>query len=425
MKSTMGIGRQILAGILVLSLVLAAGCGKKEEEQAAVTESQITVATTYAQIMDLNKSASYTGTVAGKNEVTAVTEAGAKVTNVYIHEGDYVTAGQTIATLDTSNYVNSVTAAQQSYNAATLQPDQAAIQRNQATIQRDQAVIQREQLQLNLTQAENNLNRVKALFESGAATQQDLEGAQNAVDSLNTSLKASDETIRASEETIKAAELAITTAQNAVGMAETQLKTAQDQLAKCTVTAPISGTVGTVFLTVGEMVGVGSKVAVITDSQNLEVALNVSESDISYLSQGSPVSVYIRSASDAPFNGTISSIAGVSSEGKAGYDVKIDLNNTNGRIRSGMFAEVILNTQSSRNTLVLPIDAVIVKAGTSTVFVPNEEGRAHQVEVTTGISNKDYIEITGGIVSGQEVITSGNTLVSEGSKIQILNEEGQ
>ena len=105
--------------------------------------------------------------------------------------------------------------------------------------------------------------------------------------------------------------------------------------------------------------------------------------------------------------------------------MKVDVNDADHRIKSGMFAKVMLDTRSSLQTMALPINAVISKAGQSYVYLATEEGRAHQVEVVTGIRNQDYIEIISGLEYGQEIITAGNTLVSEGSRIKVLNEEEQ
>lgn len=374
-------GQYLILLILTMAVLAMAGCGGGEEQQQAAAESQITVETVLAQTQDISKSASYTGLVAGKNEVDVLAEAAAKVTSVYVQPGDYVSAGQTIATLDTKDYVNSVALAENSYQ---------------------QALAGKKTNDVNLQTAQNNLERIRKLFDSGSATQLELENAQAAVDLLSTG-----------------------SADVAVEIAATNLQNAQNQLAKCTITAPISGTVGDVAVTVGQMIGTGSKVAVITDASNLEVEISVSESDISYIQKGNAVQVYIKAAQDDAFSGVVDSIAAVTESGKSGYCVKIDLSNVNGKIKSGMFAEVVLNTQSSYQTLALPVNAVITKAGQSVVYVPNEEGRAHQIEVTTGISGKEYIEITGGIEAGQEVITSGNTLVSEGTKIKIVNEEAE
>jgi len=149
--------------VLTLAMLALSGCGK--EEQQAAEESYITVKTVQAEVMDVSKSASYTGTVTGKTEVDVLAEASAKVTAVYVQPGDSISAGQTIAVLDTKDYVNSVALAEDSYQ---------------------QALAAKRANDVNLQIAQNNLERVKVLHDSGAATPTDLESAQSAVDLLST-----------------------------------------------------------------------------------------------------------------------------------------------------------------------------------------------------------------------------------------------
>lgn len=367
-------------GLILIGMLTITGCGA-EEAETTVQENQITVETVKAQFMDISKSATYTGTVAGKNEVNVLTEASAKITAVYVKPGDYVKAGQTIVSLDTKDYVNAVSLAENSYQQA-----QAALKAND----------------VNLQTAKNTLERIKTLYENGSATLQELEQAQSAVDLLSTG---------ASEVNVQ--------------IAETNLQTAQNQISKCTVCAPISGTIGRVPVSVGDTAGIGTCVAVISDNSQMEADITVNEADISYIKVGDPVWVYVQSSRNEPYNGMISSIDTITQTGKAGYEVKVGLQGSDTNIKSGMFAEVVLNTQSSGSALCLPVNAVITKAGQSIVYVPTDDGRVHQMTVTTGLSNDTYIEITGGINAGQEVVTSGNTLVSEGSKITILNGEAK
>lgn len=367
--------------ILSMAMLVFGGCGDEKEEAETMPETQLTVETAVVQPMDIIKSVDYTGVVAGKNEIDVSAEASARVAAIYVHPGDTVSAGQKIAVLDTKDYVNGVALAQDNYQ---------------------QALAAKRTNEVNLQSAQNTYNRIRSLYESGAATQQELENAQSALDLLSTG-----------------------SADVAVSIAETNLKNAENQLAKCTITAPIGGMIGDVAITEGQMVSNGMKVAVITDASQFEVQLNVSESDISYIQQGNPVQVSIKSAREEAFDGVVSSIAAVTDAGSAGYSVKVDVNDANHLIKSGMFAKVMLDTRSSLQTMALPINAVISKAGQSYVYLATEEGRAHQVEVVTGIRNQDYIEIVSGLEYGQEIITAGNTLVSEGSRIKVLNEEEQ
>ena len=63
------------------------------------------------------------------------------------------------------------------------------------------------------------------------------------------------------------------------------------------------------------------------------------------------------------------------------------------RIKSGMFAELNIDTLSKQNIIAIPVGGVIPKGGREIVFVVDQDNRARETEVKTGIKNDQYIEI--------------------------------
>ncbi len=98
----------------------------------------------------------------------------------------------------------------------------------------------------------------------------------------------------------------------------------------------------------------------------------------------------------------------------------MSLPNTEGQIKSGMFAELTIDTMSKQGILTVPVGAVIPKGGQDIVYLVDGESRAQVAEVTTGIKNDQYIEIVSGLTAGQEVIVKGNTLVSDGTLVRVV-----
>lgn len=114
------------------------------------------------------------------------------------------------------------------------------------------------------------------------------------------------------------------------------------------------------------------------------------------------------------------SIASVADPSKHNYTVKVGLANPDGTIKSGMFADLYVDTLSKQNILTIPVGAVIPTGGREIVFVVDQEGRARETEVKTGIKNDKYVEIITGLQAGQEVIIKGNTLVSDGTLVKVV-----
>ncbi|MEA1962380.1 MAG: efflux RND transporter periplasmic adaptor subunit [Bacillota bacterium] len=347
--------------LLLMTCVVLSGCGKKE---AVVKESQITVNTAKASKTDIAKSVRYSGIVRGKNEVYIMPKVPARVTAIYVKPGDMVSVGQALLTLDSSDYEAGI--------------QQAAAGKSLADVQ--------------LQNAQSNYERTQKLYEAGAASAQQWEVAQRGLDS----------------------------AQAGIEQAAAGYRMAQDQVGNCSITAPISGVVGSVNLSLGETANTQAPAAIVTNSNDLEIEVMVSESEVTYVQQGSEVEVLIKAVQNEPFTGAVDSISTVADPVKRNYAVKVALPNQEGKIKSGMFAEVSVHTLSRQEAIGVPSTAVIPKGGRDIVYTVDEDSRARLLEVEVGIMNNQMVEILQGIKPGQEVITRGNTLVSDGSLVRVV-----
>jgi len=362
----------LLVTVLVLSLI-AAGCGKKEE---VVEETEITVDIAKAEKRDIAKSASYSGIVRGENEVYIMPKVMARVTAIYVKPGDQVREGQTLLVLDSSDYEAAVKQAE-----AALAQAEAAKRAND--VQKETALA--------------NYERMKKLHEAGAVSDQQMEQARSQYEAL-----------------------AAGGAEAAVEQARAGLLQAQTQLNHCIIKSPISGVVGSINLSLGDTASPQSPAAVVTETSRLEIEVLVSESEVSYIEAGREVDVFIDAVQDEPFKGRVKSVATVPDPVKRSYVVEVMLDNPDGSIRSGMFAEVSIATISKDDALCVPRSAVIPKGGRDVVYTVDKESRAREKEVTAGIENSSYIEIVKGVKEGEKVITRGNTLVNDGTRVRAV-----
>ena len=384
-KRTQGIWF-ILLLVLVLGL-LVAGCGQQEEE---VAETEISVYAEPATLRDLAQVISYTGFIRGKEEAQVEPKIGARVTQIHVKPGDVVRTGQTLITLDSSDFV------------AGVRQAEAAVATAQAGLERAQTGQVSQQVNLDL--ARTNLERLQSLYEAGGVSQREVEEAQRQVDLLQTG----------------ELEASIAQARSQVAQAQAGLQQARNQLNNSVIKAPINGVVGSLNLSLGEMARPGMAALVISDMSALELEVFVSESDISHIIPGSEVQVMIQAASEQFYAGRVEHIGSVADPARRNFPVKITLANPGGVIRSGMFGEVRIFSQTRTGVLSVPIAAVIPRGGQQVVFV-HEDNRARQLEVETGMVNTEYVEIIRGLEPGQQVITRGNTLLNDGSLIRVIS----
>jgi RND family efflux transporter MFP subunit len=365
---------QLISLMLVIIMISTlGGCGKSQEQ---VQESELTVKVAKAKIQAIAKTSQYSGSVRGLNEVYVMPKAVARVTAIHVKPGEKVKEGQVLISLDSSDYEAGIRQAE-----AALEMAQAAKRAND----------------VNKATAKANYERTLMLHEGGAVSDSQLEAAKAQYDALNSG-----------------------SAEAAVQQAQAALQQALDNIGNCTIKAPISGVVGSIALSLGEMANLQSPAAIISDTSQLEVEIQVSESEISYVQEGSEVEVMISAVSPDPFKGVVASVSVAADPASKNYKVKITMDNPEGQIKSGMFAQVFLSTVSESNALCVPRNAVIPKGSQSVVYIVDEESRARMQVVETGIENSKYIQISKGLKEGQEVIEKGNTLVSDGSKVRVV-----
>jgi RND family efflux transporter MFP subunit len=295
-----------------------------------------------------------------------------------VTEGQAVQPGQVLVSLDRSKF----DAAVQQAEAAVASARAAQTANN---IQRQTAL--------------NNYNRLKELYAAGAISEQALETAQAGYDALNTG----------------AVEAGVAQAQAALNMA-------RQNLADCDITSPIAGTVGRIDVSVGDTTSMASPVAVINNTADLEIKVNVSETDISSVKAGTAVKVMIDAVSEEPLTGTVKSVASVADSTTRTYPVTVSLpNNSSAQVKSGMFAEVMLGTQKREDVIGIPMAAVLPKNGESTVYVVNGKDKAKAVIVRLGLNDGKFTEVTKGLKVEQKVVTKGNTLIDETSVLKFTD----
>ena len=178
-------------------------------------------------------------------------------------------------------------------------------------------------------------------------------------------------------------------------------------------TSPISGTV--LECNVTEGAEVSGTPFIIIDLNTVNVEVNVSEQIINSIKEGDSVKLKITTLSDEIFNGSITSIApGANNDGT--YNVKIEINNSDRKLKSGMFAEVYFTKEKSDSSIVLPRSAVMSKDDEYYVFTV-ENGTAKRAVVNVGIDNGDEIEIKSGINIGDTVVVKGQSYLKDGDPV--------
>jgi RND family efflux transporter MFP subunit len=187
--------------------------------------------------------------------------------------------------------------------------------------------------------------------------------------------------------------------------------------------APRAGVVSYRNAEVGAMVTANTKVLSITDNSGIYVDCPLSESDVAAVKAGMPVAVSIESLANT-YQGTITYVSPAMDTTTKTYVIRITLDNPDGTLRGGMFAQSSVDVLQRKNTLYVPKDALLELNGVSKLYVIGSDNKVQIKQVKTGLRNDEYVEILDGINDGDLIATSNTARLKDGTVVQIEKEIG-
>jgi len=457
--------------LAVALIISATSCGKKQEKKETEDVSSINVTTASAALDNVGRIVSYNGDITAGDYVSVTTKVSAKVSDIYIKEGDYVTSGTVLAKLDSTdlklaynqalaNYNNAMAGYDMTANASTKQAETAAEQRLAAAeleyndavnsynrqkelFDNDSATITAQNA---LNDAKQNLERTKQLYEMGAVSKVQYDSAVTAVENAQAALESVSSNAQAAMDAAKTrmdnaannlaaarenrdlqvgvlSEKSIASAKAATDTAKATLDIASNNLKNATITAPISGYVSAKNIEKGQMASPGIEIFAIKNTGYVDAEINVTEADIPYVAVGTPANVTIKSAGLSEIEGTVSAVNPTKNAQTGLYSVKIAIPNESGSIKAGMFADISLTLQMNENVISIPSEAIMQDGEEFYVFVASADGKTSEKRVITkGIENAETTEILTGISEGENIIIKGKEYLSDkNNKIKITN----
>lgn len=186
--------------------------------------------------------------------------------------------------------------------------------------------------------------------------------------------------------------------------------------------APVAGTVTSFPLSVGSMVAPSMSVAKISSTSNLEVSISVAERFISRIAVGQPALLTFDSYPGEVFTAKVAEVNPVLDTMTRSMGVKLVLDPPDSRIKIGMYCRVKLITESKSDVVAIPRSAILSRSGQDAVFVVNG-GAVELRPITVGITVDDKVEVLSGLMSGNEIVVSGQTLLDSGSKVNVVNRQ--
>jgi len=368
------------------------------------------------------------GYVVAHHKIAVGAKVMGRVAWIGVEKGDHVQQGQVLVRLEDNEFRAQVNQAQANLAAAQAHLDQLhAGSRPQEKLKDKAAVLQAE---ANLKNAEAEYDRTAQLYPAGVASKSDLDHAIAQRDTARALLEAARQSSAMTDigpraEEIRAAEAQVQQMKAALDYAETQLASTE-------IKAPVSGTVLQRIVERGEMVtpsafgesGARTSVADLADLNDLQIELDISQSDFARLKMGQRAEIIPEAFPNLKYTGFIAEIAPEANRAKATVQVKVKVENPDEQLRPEMNARVnfLADTapgeNGSSNRVVVPKTAVIHKDGSDFVFVI-KGNRVEQRVVRTGEEAGDSYYVLEGLSGGESVATAGADQLRDGDRVKV------
>jgi membrane fusion protein, heavy metal efflux system len=206
---------------------------------------------------------------------------------------------------------------------------------------------------------------------------------------------------------------AVTAAKNRLQLSDASYQGRLQQLGKQTdaqgliaIKAPIDGTVTDREITIGQSVAEsGSRLMTIADDRQVLATANIYERDVDKVYLGQRVNVKVATAGDRYFDGQITRVGNAIDGQSRVIPVQAALDNANGLLKAGMFAEINLATdQQTSPVIVIPASAVVDAQEEKLVYVQSGDGY-QPITVTLGQTVGDLVEVKTGLFAGDAVVS--------------------
>ncbi|MBT4349237.1 efflux RND transporter periplasmic adaptor subunit [bacterium] len=237
---------------------------------------------------------------------------------------------------------------------------------------------------------------------------------QNAITEANNSIQSAASSLRLAQAKLAAAvapprDFEITAAEARVRRAQASLARVFSDYNDTVIKAPVDGIITKVNFNAGENNSLATPVISMIGNSNLQIEVDVPESDVTKIEVGDHVDVVLDAfSSDDKFIAKVTFIdpAATSINDVIYYQVKVSLDDVDDRIKSGMTADLTIFTNQKNDVLAVPTRSLIYKEDGKYIKVLINEIEVVEKKITTGLKSDDgFIEILSGIEAGENVIT--------------------
>jgi len=228
--------------------------------------------------------------------------------------------------------------------------------------------------------------------------------------------------LKLSEQGVEAARAVVEAVTNSARAARSAADALRNLQAYLQAKAPFDGVITERLAHPGALVGPGTGAAstpmmYLEQQSRLRIVVPVPESQVAGVARGMAVSFTVPAYPGQSFRGTVARVSQTLDTRTRSMAVELDVQNPNGTLSPGMYADVDWPVRMKRTSLLVPASSVVIT--TERMFVIRvREGKAEWVNVTRGATVNGLVEVFGNLQVGDEIAERGNDEIREGTSIR-------
>jgi RND family efflux transporter MFP subunit len=390
----------LFTGAALAAALFSAGCSGERTSAAAPPEpAPVAIHVAKVESQSIDRFLRVTGSLAADEQADVAAETGGRVIGTPVERGTRVTAGAILIRISAAEADASLREAEA--NAAQLEARLGLAATQAFDPVRVPDVLN---AKASLDWAEADFNRIKALLDqkvvSQAEYEQRLTQVQAARQQYQTALNGAQQSFRSLE------------------AARARVDLARKSSADTVVRAPFSGIVAERLVSTGDYVTRGMKIATVVRIDPVRVELTVPEQYLSLVKTGQAVRLTVDAYPGEVFTAKVRFVSPALKANQRALTVEAVADNTDNRLKPGLFVTALLQQPSSAPAMLVPASAVETVAGTSRVYVIADNNKVEERIVTLGEKVGDRIELATGIKAGEQVATNPRGKLVDGVRVQ-------
>ena len=400
---------------VLLALLAAVGCGKKDEPEA---EPVAPVQTAAASTQAIRRIVEADAILYPLTQSSVVPKISAPVAKFYVNRGDHVRAGQLLALLENSDLAAAVAESKAQFDQAqaNYRGTTAASLPDEMVKSKADAQAAKEAMEATQKVFESRQN----LYKEGALARKLVDDAQVAFVQARSQYEAAQQHLEALQSVGREEQIKASAAQ--VDTAKAHYQGAQAQLSYSEVRSPIGGVIADRSLYPGEMATAGAPLLTVMDISRVVARANVPQGQAGFVKVGDTATVALPENAGG-ISGKVIVVSPAVDPNSTTVQVWVETPNPGERLKPGVTVHVSVIAATIPGALVVPAVALLPAAeGGTQVVVVGADSVAHVHKVETGVRDGDRVEILSGVKAGDQVVTVGGLGLDDGSKVRVEKE---